>query len=206
MATGVSDYLEDAWLDTLRNVSFAVASPYVSLHDGYPADTGANEIVGGSYARQAVTFNAASGGLMDNSGALNFTNMPSVTIYGVGVWDAASAGNALYTGMLGGARDAFTAADTGDVFTAPAHGLSDNDRVVLEAGFGGSLPTGVSEGTIYHVVSGTTDTFQVSTSQGGAAVVLTADGNGEVIFVDEKVVGAGSTFQIAAGDLDLRLD
>jgi hypothetical protein len=142
---------------------------------------------------------------MDNSGALNFTNMPAVTVVGVGVWDAASAGNALYTGMLGGARDFFTATNTGDLFTSFGHGLVDDNRVVFEAGFGGTLPTGITEGTIYWVVNDGTDTFQVSTTQGGAAVTLSSDGEGEVIFVDAKDVGAGSTFQIAAGDLDLRL-
>ena len=34
----------------------------VSAHDDYPGDTGANEVSGGNYAREAISFSAATGG------------------------------------------------------------------------------------------------------------------------------------------------
>ncbi len=206
MASGISDYLENAWLNSLRNTAFSVVTLYVALHDGYPGETGASEVVGGSYARQSAAFNAAAAGLIDNTSNINFASMPGVTVFGVSLWDAATAGNCLYTGMLGGTQNFFTAANTGDLFTSYGHGLVNDDRVIIEAGFGAGLPAGPTEGTIYHVISATTDTFQISATQGGGAVALTSDGEGIVTFVDEKVVGAGSTFQIAAGDLDVRLN
>lgn len=70
-----------------------------------------------------------------------------------------------------------TVTDTGDLFTSPAHGLSDNDRVAVYPILGEALPAGLSgPPTLYHVISATTDTFQVSATQGGAAVAITADG------------------------------
>ncbi len=70
-----------------------------------------------------------------------------------------------------------TGADTGDEFTATAHGYSNGDKIEF-AGTG--LPTGVVAATSYFVVGATTDTFQVSDTSGGTAIVLTADGFGTV--------------------------
>jgi hypothetical protein len=60
-----SDYLEDAVLDhVFRNT--ALTSPttvYVALYTATPSDAGGGtEVSGGSYARTAGTFGAASGG------------------------------------------------------------------------------------------------------------------------------------------------
>ena len=52
---------------------------YLSLHSGSPGTTGANEITGGSYARQAITFGTPSGGSQASSGAdatQSFAGMP----------------------------------------------------------------------------------------------------------------------------------
>ena len=76
---------------------------------------------------------------------------------------------------------------TADVFTAPAHGLVDGDRVRFTANAGGAglapgvLPAGLSASTLYYVVGVATlggDMFQVSTSSGGAAVNVTDAGSG----------------------------
>lgn len=96
-----SDYLENKILDhTLRVTAFAVPSGlWVALYTTATDDgTGGTEVTGGSYARQPVSFSAASGGATSNTAALNFANMPGVTVTHIGVMDAVSAGNRLYHG------------------------------------------------------------------------------------------------------------
>lgn len=88
-----STALKNALLNTLRNVSYAEAAVWVSLHTADPGDTGANEVSGGSYARIAVTFNAAAAGSMDSS-STPVINVPAgTTITHLGLWDAETVGN-----------------------------------------------------------------------------------------------------------------
>jgi hypothetical protein len=203
-----STYLRNKELDALDNVAFSVTTVYASLHTGNPGITGANEATGGSYARQSVSLGAAASGASSNDVAINFTGMPAVGAPGlthVGLWDAVSAGNFLWAGPLG-TRDvrAFTAADTGDLFTSFGHGLLTTDMVDLVTLFDSVLPTGVSALTNYYVVSPTaTTTFQVSTTSGGSAVVLTANGAGMVRRIQPKLVNAGDTVNIAIAALAL---
>ena len=70
----------------------------------------------------------------------------------------------------------FTADAGTDVLTATSHGLSDNDQVILSST--NTLPAGLSVNTIYYVISATTNTFQLSTTEGGSAVDITDTGTG----------------------------
>lgn len=72
-----------------------------------------------------------------------------------------------------------TAADNaGDIeFTKTAHGLADNNKVTF-SNSGGALPTGISAGVVYHLVSAAANTFQVSTERGGASISFTDAGTG----------------------------
>jgi len=118
----VSTTLGNGWLDTLRNVSYAVATPYCSLHQSDPGTTGASEVTGGSYARQAITFSAAAASAMTTSAALTFTSMPDTTgddISHVGIWTAVSAG----TFLIGGALTAAKVTNSGDTFEIAAGDL-----------------------------------------------------------------------------------
>ncbi len=205
----LSNYLENKILDKVfRNVDFTVATPYVSLHTADPGETGANEVTGGSYSRKSATFSAASNGNTKNTNNITFTSMPATTVVGVGIWDASSGGNCLWTGWLGGASKAFAVDDTtADTVKCPSHGFTADDRVVFEAEFGGTLPTDITAGTIYWVISSglTTDEFKISTSQGGSAVNFTTKGNGMVRRVTPKILNTGDTFQINANDLSIDL-
>jgi hypothetical protein len=170
---------------------------HVSLHDGDPGDTGANEISGGSYARKAIAHGTgASGGSISHDGTDPVIDVPAAkTILYVGFWSAITTGTFYgYAPINGGAVDGVgQGLNTGDIIEAPAHGLSDDDRVYFQAPVGGTLPTGIAAGTLYHVISGTTDTFQVSATQGGGAVVITVDG--QVYFqkvIPEVFAGAGT--------------
>ena len=112
----MSNYLENKVLDyVLRDqADWAPAAVYLSLHTADPTDAGTGaEVSGGSYARQAITFNAAhaTAGTIDNSSAEEFTNMPGVTVTHIGVWDHPSAGNLLFYGAVSSSK-AVTAGDT----------------------------------------------------------------------------------------------
>jgi len=66
---------------------------YLSLHTADPGTTGAHEVNGGSYARQAITWNAASGGEQTSSDGQTFAGMPAVSgDLWIGLWGASSGG------------------------------------------------------------------------------------------------------------------
>jgi hypothetical protein len=67
---------------------------FASLHTADPGDSGANEISGGSpaYARKAVTWNAASGGSMDDSNVPVFDIPPATTVAFAGFWSLVTGG------------------------------------------------------------------------------------------------------------------
>lgn len=204
----LSTTTRNGMLNGLRNVAYQVAATYLSLHTAHPGTTGTSEVTGGSYARQLTALDAAASGATQNTDAKQISGMPDTTaapVVAIGLWDAVTAGTFLGWEWLTTARDTFTAAAATDAFTAPAHGLANTNRVAFRAAAGGTLPAGIDETTLYYVVGATTDTFQVSTTSGGAAVNLTADGAGIVMLVTPQGATAGHTFTIAAGALDIEL-
>jgi len=60
----------------------------MSLHTADPSTNGANEVSGGSYARQSVTFSAASGGSKAVSNTPAFDVPGGSTVTHVGFWDS----------------------------------------------------------------------------------------------------------------------
>ena len=116
----ISNYAELKLLDAVfNNGSFAVATPYVSLHTADPGEAGASEAAGGSYVRQLGSFGAAAAGALDNDAAIDFTLMPACTVTHAGVWDAETAGNFLW----GGALAANKTLNAGDTFRFPVGDL-----------------------------------------------------------------------------------
>jgi hypothetical protein len=67
---------------------------FASLHSADPGDAGANELAGGSpaYARKAITWNPAAGGVMDDSNVPVFDVPPGGKVLYVGYWSALSGG------------------------------------------------------------------------------------------------------------------
>ena len=120
----MSNYLENKVLDyVLRDqADWAPAAVYLSLHTADPTDAGTGaECSGGSYARQAITFNAAhaTAGTIDNSSVEEFTNMPACTVTHIGIWDAASSGNLLFYGAVTASK----AVGAGDTISLSAGSL-----------------------------------------------------------------------------------
>ena len=113
--SAMSNYLENKVLDyVLRDTAdWAPTAVYLALHTADPAEDGSGaEVSGGSYARQAITFNAAhaTNGTIDNSSAEEFTNMPACTVSHIGIWDASSSGNLLFYGAVTASKAAVAAA------------------------------------------------------------------------------------------------
>lgn len=107
----ISNYAENALLDTLRNQSFSVAATYLKLHTGDPGEAGTNNAATET-TRQSVSFSAASGGSMTSSATVTWTNVSTTETYSHwSLWDNASAGNCLWTGGLS-ASASVTAGDT----------------------------------------------------------------------------------------------
>lgn len=172
---------------------------YVGAHTltdpGSTATANAGEATGGSpaYARQSVAQAGGASAQKSNTGALAI-DVPAGTYGFLTFWNA-STGNSgtQYLGYapMGGAAalKGFGSVDAtlaNDTLFSRAHGMVDTDRVMLFNIFAETLPTGLAEGTIYFVVSSTTDAFKVSTTSGGSAVDITALGGGE--FFWQKVV------------------
>jgi hypothetical protein len=212
-----SDFLELELLDhVLGNAAYtAPGTIHVALFTAAPTDAGGGtEVTGGSYARVAVTnnatnFPAASGGLKQNGTAITFPQATADwgTIVAFGLFDASTSGNLLYWGWLGtDDGDLFTALASSEVLTVPGHSLVLNDQVRVLAVPGATLPTGLSEGTTYFVLTVTGNTFQVSTTQGGSAVNITADGSGLIAKLTAKPVLSGDTPSFAVNALQIRED
>lgn len=190
---------------------------HVGVHTLTDPGTGTNansgEATGGSpaYARQAVTWGAAASRLKQNTNTLTF-DVPAGTYGFFSLFNASTGNTNNYKGYLpfGGSVRGFFSVDTtltNDQLLSVSHGLVDTDRVMLFNPFSDTLPTGLTEGTIYFVVNSATNTFKVSTTSGGAAVDITAVGGGEGFF--QKVVpetfGAQGQITVAASALTLDL-
>lgn len=120
MATGISSYLADKWLDALgNNTSFAVTACFVKLHVGDPGAAGtANP--SDEVSRRQVGFGAASGGALVSDGAVSWVNISgSQDSTHFSVWDDLSAGNFLFSGTI--VANSYLA---GDTFTIPAGALT----------------------------------------------------------------------------------
>jgi len=113
----ISNYAENKLLDavfrfTTTGGGLPTANTYVSLHTADPGETGASEVVGGSYARQQAAFDAAVAGATQNTAIIDHTGMPAATVTHVGIWDALTVGNCLWTGPRTGGGIAIGAGNT----------------------------------------------------------------------------------------------
>ena len=112
----ISNYGENALLDTLRNQSFAVANVYIKLHTGDPGEAGTSNAATES-TRKLISFSAASSGSMASSAAITWTNVSTTETYTHwSAWDNLTTGNCLWTGALSSSA-AVTAGDTFEITT-----------------------------------------------------------------------------------------
>ena len=100
----MTDYLANVLRDhTLRNMAYtSPTTVYLALFTTATTEAGGGtEMTGGSYARQAITFDAgAIAGQADQAAVVAFTDCPAATVVAAAVMDALTVGNMLYHGRL----------------------------------------------------------------------------------------------------------
>lgn len=102
MAVGLSTTTANNILSVFRGTAFAaVTTPFVQLHTGDPGAAGTANISAGSTTRNAITWNAPSGGSMSLNTLSAWTNGgASETITHCSLWTASSAGTFLQSFAL----------------------------------------------------------------------------------------------------------
>jgi hypothetical protein len=179
----------------------------VGLDDG----TGFIEISGNGYTRvstAAADWNAAAGtgpSSVTNANPMSFPQSTgpwntSAPIIAAGLFDALTLGNLLIWDYLGsGLWKPFSASlASPSIITAPAHGFSAADQLVMSAEGGGTLPTGGTfTGLLTVAAAPATDSFNVG-------VNATASGSGLLRKVVPLVVGSANiTPAFAPGQITL---
>lgn len=115
----LTNYGEDAVLGLVRGA----ATFWLALFTSVPGEDGAGaEISGGGYARQRVSFGAASGGEMQNAEAIEFPTATADwgTAAGWALFDAQAGGNMWWAGAV----DVPKPLHAGDIYRVDAGGLS----------------------------------------------------------------------------------
>ena len=189
--------------------ALTAAISHVSLHSGLPGETGLNEIAGGGYARQAVTFDpAVAPGVSLSNVGVTFSALPATDVSHLGFWDSLSGGDFLALAPLGlGGKGFATGLSGGTGITSPGHGLSLDDRVQFRASIYGNVPSGLTETILYYVVGvPSVDTFEVGLTSMGSAISLTGDGDMFWSQAQVFTLPASSLFILASGDISLRMD
>lgn len=213
-----NDAAKNVMLDALDESATQIT--HIGIHTLTDPGTGTNansgEATGGSpaYARIAVTWGAAASGQKQNTNTLTF-DLPAGTYGFFTCWNASTGNTNNYRGYMpfsgnpASAVKGFGTVDstgvTNDTITSNGHGLAADDRVIVYNVFAESIPAGLTEGTIYFVLSSglTADVFKLSTTSGGAAVNIT--GQGELYFqelIPEVFAGQGQ-LTVAASALTL---
>jgi hypothetical protein len=111
MATGLSTFLANGFLDSLGNATaFSVSNVYVKLHIADPGSAGtANPAT--ETTRKVASFGSATAGGLSSDAAITWTNIAgSQDATYFTVWDSLTAGNFLFSGTITG--NPYTAGDT----------------------------------------------------------------------------------------------
>lgn len=181
-AVGIANLADNAAASPITNIA-------VALHAADPGEAGTqstNEVSYTGYGRVNVARTAGGwvvtnnvinpaanidfGQRTDNGAAILATHFSTG-------FPGGGATKIINRGVIGAISGPFTAT-VADVFASPGNGLAVNDRVCFYPVEGSALPVGVTEAQVYFVISVSGDTYQVSTTQGGASIDITAAGDG----------------------------
>lgn len=193
--------------------SATAGSFYVSLHTADPGDAGSqttNETTYTNYVRVAVARSSSgwtvTGGLVENTAVVSFASCgatgATLSHWGIGT-DSSGAGELLYKGALGTALQGAFTAKVDDTITIPGHSFAVDNRCAFYPVSGSSLPTGITEGTLYFVKTVTGDDLTISTTQGGATLDITAVGDGVAVKALTLAVSSGIVPEFAAGVIEI---
>lgn len=187
--------------------STTAGSAYFALHSADPGVGGAqnaSEVSYTTYARVAVPRTTSdftvSGGLIKNTNAVLFpqctAGSDNARFWSVGL-ASSGASVVLFRGPMSSIQGLFSAT-TADTLTLPGHTLSVNDQVIAVSQVGGTLPTGVTEGTTYFVKTVSGNDITLSATLGGAQLDITGAGTGLLFKASPLAISANITPQIAA--------
>jgi hypothetical protein len=114
---GITDYAETRLLNTLRNVSFAVAGTWIKLHTDDPGENATGNAALNT-VRQPITFSAASGNTMSSSGTITWSVTNTEVYSHWSIWDSngTPTGNAIWKGSFSSSATV-TAGDTFQIST-----------------------------------------------------------------------------------------
>lgn len=104
-------------LDALaRNISYANAAVWVKLHTGDPGAAGTANPAANTTRQQAAFASAAAAGAIENTGVIEWTNVPNAETYShVSLWSASTGGTFLGSDDL----SATAPVSVGDTFRLP---------------------------------------------------------------------------------------
>lgn len=191
------------------------ATKYAGLFTTVPADdgTGGVEVTGGSYARVGVTNNLTnfpSANPKVNANPVTFAQASADwgLIKGMGWFDALTVGNLRsWAWLCDQIIRMAVGLNTGDIIHAPGHAFANDTKVIVWAPQGVTLPGGLSAGQEYYVINAVAgQNLQVSLTQGGAAVAITADGGLVIARSRFTPVMNGDTPSFAASGFSHELD
>ena len=205
---GNTDYTGTEFLKAITNQGTftEVTTPYIGLITAVTNDAGTvTEAAYTGYARVSAAFNAPSGSepvTVTNSGTLTFgvcTNAGTSVIeteIAFGLWDTSSSGNLITWDYLGGTSwlpfDCNHASP--GTITCDGGTFTDGQQIALTSRFGGTLPTGLAEYTVYTVAGASGNTFNVSTN-------TSSIGDGMLKLVVAQSIVPGGQPVVAPGSL-----
>lgn len=198
-----SNPLENSWLalyfngTAIANIADnAASSPatnlYLSLHTADPGEAGnqgTNEVSYTGSARVAVartsggwTVSGTAPTQVTNAAQIQFPKCTGVAddttalYWGIGR-SSSGAGTLDYSGPLGASLGLGTGKASNDTITIPGlSGLAVGDKLIAVAFPNGTIPVGLTEGTVVFAKTVSGNDVMVSATSGGATLDITADG------------------------------
>lgn len=200
-ATAIANVADNAASSPLTNI-------YIAAHTADPGAAGTQSTSEAAYTGYArATVARTTGGFTCSGGTVTLVANASFGACTAGTatllyWSTgvASSGSTkvLHRGVFGSRLGPFTGA-TSDTITIPGTSLAVDDRVAFFAVSGSSLPTGLTEGTVYFVKTVSGADITVATTSGGTTVDITVAGDGIAYRVTPIAVSSGVTPQLGAG-------
>ena len=196
--------------------STTAGSFFLALHTADPGEGGnqsTNEVTYTGYARVAVarssggfTISTSTVALVANQqfGQATAGSFPiSATFWSLGV-ALSGATEMEYSGPLTPSGAVFvpvTAVASTDTITWVGNTLSVGNNVAFFALEGGSVPTGITEGTVYFVKTVSSSAVTISATSGGATLDITADGACLAIAVSPITINLNTIPQLNSGTI-----
>lgn len=219
----LSTNFRDSIMNIMDGSTYTAFTPYCGLITAIssfrtPSVTEANYT--GYGTRPSISFGApadtspAGGRQKANDALVTFPQNTgsSQDVIAWGIWNVSTGGTQstalVWIGMLDADPAVYAVCDdtTADTLLAPAHGLSNNQRVFVQGAPGALIPTGLSEGTAYFVGTSTADNVTLSTTTAnGNPVAITAKGACMLLPYTAVTIAAGATPEFAIGALVIQL-